>query len=93
MVRAQTDAWKVYETKLAEPMQKQNGKTARQRYQTHERYLGYRNLIWVRPPHLDVQSHESVTHSLRSFLHRADRAGELDWRPTRSGSQTLLAAA
>ena len=37
-------------------MEKQKSKTARQKYQTNEGYLGYRDLIWVRSAHLDMLS-------------------------------------
>ena len=53
---AQTDIWKAYEKKVAEPMEKQKSKTARQKYQTNEGYLGYRDLIWVRSATLDELS-------------------------------------
>ena len=58
---AQTDIWKAYEQKVAEPMEKQKSKTARQKYQTNEGYLGYRDLIWVR------SAPSNMLHTLQAF--------------------------
>lgn len=53
-------------------MQKQKSKTARQKYQTNEGYLGYRDLIWVgSPPSMSCQVFDPSSRSdcvFRPFL-------------------------
>ncbi|GAA5861246.1 hypothetical protein JCM3774_002240 [Rhodotorula dairenensis] len=77
-----TDAWKVYETKVAEPMQKQRSKTVRQRYLTHERYLGYRNLIWE-----NLTGGQPVP-GVKRFLPREEGDEESDEEEIEFGAQT-----
>ncbi|GAA5952435.1 hypothetical protein JCM8115_003601 [Rhodotorula mucilaginosa] len=77
-----TDIWKAYEQKVAEPMEKQKSKTARQKYQTNEGYLGYRDLIWE-----NLTGGKPVP-SVKRFLPREAGDDESDEEEIEFGAQT-----
>lgn len=77
-----TDIWKAYEKKVAEPMEKQKSKTARQKYQTNEGYLGYRDLIWE-----NLTGGKPVP-SVKRFLPREEGDDESDAEEIEFGAQT-----